>query len=75
MVKDRNAKTGILQDTICCDSCHWSMGTRRIFCQEEWAVYVDGELRSLHNVEDGGSVKIDIDVGEEVSVVALRSRS
>jgi hypothetical protein len=52
------------------------MGTRRIFCQGEWAVYVGGELRSLHNIEDGGCVKIDIDVGgEEVSVVALRSRS
>jgi hypothetical protein len=25
MAKDQNAKTGILQVTICCDSCHWSM--------------------------------------------------
>jgi hypothetical protein len=52
------------------------MGTRRIFCQEEWAVYVGGESMSLHNVEDGGSSIIDIDIGgEEVGVVALWSKS
>ena len=35
---------------------------------------MDGELRSAHDVEAGGNIRVGIDVGgEEVDVVVLRS--